>query len=216
LETAERSPEALPAFALDQVRRAVTDGEGSVRGGSLTPGRIGEAEVDLVRRILFAYGGAGGVAVTRAEAEVLFAINDGLAEDGHCEAWDDLFARAICNAVCATLPYRPGDRQDALAREAFLGSRDGVGGFMRKVFGSRERVREAGSTLEASMAVRNAAKERAEAFAAPVVSGEAEWLIARITADGQVNGREARLLRTLRELSPSVHASLQPYIDEAA
>ncbi|MEM7567355.1 MAG: hypothetical protein AAF321_09005 [Pseudomonadota bacterium] len=65
LETAERSPEALPAFALDQVRRAVTDGEGSVRGGSLTPGRIGEAEVDLVRRILFAYGGAGGVAVTR-------------------------------------------------------------------------------------------------------------------------------------------------------
>ena len=37
---------------------------------------IAKAEVDLLRRILYAYGGDGNIAITRAEAEVLFRINE--------------------------------------------------------------------------------------------------------------------------------------------
>ena len=80
LETAKFSTEGLVSFALDQVSHAVIEGEGPlVRGGDLVPGVIGEAEVDLLRRILYAFGGDGNVGITRSEAEVLFTLNDATA-----------------------------------------------------------------------------------------------------------------------------------------
>ncbi|MBZ0230345.1 MAG: hypothetical protein K8F58_18100, partial [Bauldia sp.] len=81
LEAARTSPPSLVQFALRQVQSAVVDGDGPLADGRvIVPGRVDRAEADLLRRILYAFGGDGGIAVTRAEAEVLFDINDATAD----------------------------------------------------------------------------------------------------------------------------------------
>jgi hypothetical protein len=80
LDKARWSPPSLAPFALGQVRDAVISGVGVTRAGQmLQPGTIGQSEIDLIRRILYAFAGDGGIAVTRAEAEILIAINKALA-----------------------------------------------------------------------------------------------------------------------------------------
>src|SRR5262249_2932840 len=95
------SPVSLSAFALPQLKRAVAEGEGPLRSGQTTtePGVISEPEVELVRRVLYAFGGDGNVAVTRDEADVLFDINDAIADPDANEAWTDLFVKAVTNVV---------------------------------------------------------------------------------------------------------------------
>ena len=76
LDKARWSPQSLVAFALAQVERAVIEGTGPLRAGkSLAAGVINEAEVELLKRILYAFGGDGNIAITRPEAEILFAID---------------------------------------------------------------------------------------------------------------------------------------------
>ena len=65
LEKAQTSPQRLVAFALGQVKKAVIEGEGPLaRGGKLVKGTVGRDEAELIRRILFAFGGDGNIAVT--------------------------------------------------------------------------------------------------------------------------------------------------------
>src|SRR5262245_53180700 len=54
LDQARWSPQSLVRFALEQVRHAVIDGTGPLRSGKLLePGMVSEADVDLLRRILY-------------------------------------------------------------------------------------------------------------------------------------------------------------------
>src|SRR4029453_18533267 len=96
LDKARWAPQSLVRFALDQVRRAAIDGTGPFRAGKkLGPGRVCEAEVDLLRRILYSFGGDGNIAVTRPEAEVLFDIDAATAAADNHPAWTDIFVNAI-------------------------------------------------------------------------------------------------------------------------
>ncbi len=94
LEAAKSSPESLSAFALEQVKHAVINGGGPVAehrkllvhdhedaplrteldprsmGGELTPGTIGAPEVAMLRRILYSFGGSGGVAMHNAPLDL--------------------------------------------------------------------------------------------------------------------------------------------------
>ena len=45
-----------------------------LRGGAYKPGVVTEADVNLLRRIFYAYGGDQHIAISRAEAEVLFEV----------------------------------------------------------------------------------------------------------------------------------------------
>lgn len=118
LDKARWSPPSLAAYALQQVKIAVTSGAGPIRSGlSLEPGVIGEAEVDLVRRIVYAFGGDGGIAVTRPEAQMLLAINRAVLPGKSCPAWTELFVKAVGNAVLGGLGYNVPSREQALAFE---------------------------------------------------------------------------------------------------
>ncbi len=71
LEAATSAPEALSAYGLRQVAHAVIDGDGPLTGGRrLRKGTIDAADVATLRRILYAFGGSGNAAITRAEADV--------------------------------------------------------------------------------------------------------------------------------------------------
>ncbi|PWE16523.1 hypothetical protein DDZ18_12195 [Marinicauda salina] len=224
LEQAERAPEALSAFALDQVRRAVVEGTGplprkNAGGGALTPGRVGEAEAELVRRILYAFGGDGAVAVTKSEAEVLFDINDAVEGADNHPAWTDLFVKALANFLMAASGYEAPSRREALRREEWLESETGgVGDFMARMaktgFSGLIRQYRAPSLREA-WADRNEVMDARQEEAEAVTSDEAEWLARRMRRDGEFGEAERALLKFIGEESPDIHPALKPLIDAA-
>ena len=121
LDKARWVPQSLVRFALDQVKDAIINGAGPLRSGKPRgPTVVIEADVDLLRRILYSFGGDGNLAVTQAEAEVLFDIDAATAEADNHPAWSDLFVKAIANCVMAASGYAPPPREVALARDAWL------------------------------------------------------------------------------------------------
>jgi len=220
LEKATSSPAHLSAFALDQVKHAVDHGDGPLAKGELTPGRVGADEADLIRRVLYAFGGEGNIAVTRAEAEVLFDINDATAEADNDPAWTDLFVKALTNTLMAASGYQPPNREVALKREAWLSSQSGgVGGFFAKmVSGGLKGVFDAyrQPDIEGQWAQRNQRFAETSAAAEVVSETEAEWLAGRIGRDGKLHENERAVLRFIAEQSPDIHPSLKPLIDKAA
>jgi hypothetical protein len=221
LEKAQSSPERLSAFALAQVKRAVVEGEGPLAGGgSLEPGRVGKDEAQLVRRILYAFGGEGNVAISRAEAEVLFDINDATATAENDPEWSDLFVKAIANFMMAASSYSVPTRADALRREAWLDEPTGgvANIFGRMAAGGLRGFLKAyrGPDAEDGWAARNATADAKIADAEVVNAEEAEWLARRIGRDGTLHANEVALLRFIRDEAPSVHPSLQSLIAKAA
>ncbi|WP_367165799.1 hypothetical protein, partial [Mesorhizobium sp.] len=146
LEKAKSSPNGLCAYALEQVAHAVIDGKGSLmHDGKLVPGLIAKAEVELLRRILYAHGGDGNIAITRAEAEMLFKINERTAAADNDPSWNDLFVKAIANFVMCSAGYEAPMRDVALRRDSFFEQAEpGIGSFFgRMVSGGLAGIMEA-------------------------------------------------------------------------
>jgi len=220
LEEAESSPETLVKFALRQVELAVVSGEGPLADGEkLVPGRVTKAGATLLRRILYAFGGEGGIAITRSEAEVLFDINDATFGADNDPEWTDLFVKAITNCIMAASGYQVPPRQVALAREHWLDSPDaGIGGFFAKMAagGLKGIIKAYTAPADAGWAARNAAMQRDIRAAEVVTGGEAEWLADRINRNGKMGENEKALLRFIGKEAPDIHPSLKPLISKAA
>ncbi len=223
LEVAVTSPPKLSAFALRQVAAAVVDGRGPLADGrSLEPGVIGEAEVELMRRILFAFGGDGAIGITREEAAVLFDLNDRTREADNHVAWSDLFVKAIANFLMAARGYSVLSREEALRREAWLDEPPrGVTGLFGDITSALlanglKGVWRAWREEESAQAAHNRVQLEAMRVAEVVTSDEVRWLADRIGRDGVIHDNERALLRFLREESPDIHPSLQTLLDTAA
>ena len=222
MERATSVPPFLAAFALDQVAIAVVEGKGALtRGRTLTPGRIGEDEVNLLRRILYAAGGDGHVAITRNEAEVLFRINDNTSEADNHLSWTELFTKAIAYSVMAASGYEAPSREEALHREEWLGDTwVNLGRFFSKMFAGSldahlEAVRlETGS--ETYYGRRNAEQAEMRTSAEKIDVSEAKWLVDRIGRDGVMHENERELLEFLKRESPHIHPALQPLLEKVA
>jgi len=211
LEKATSSPPELVTFAMGKVKDAVVSGEGPTRAGmKLQPGSIGRAEVDLLRRILYAFGGEGAAAVSRCEAEMLFEINDATLYGENDPSWQDLFVKAIANNMMALSGYRVSSREEALRREAWLSDTAvSVGGFFDRMMSG---WRDALSTYERpgrDLDVESATNER-------ITAGEAGWLKERIMRNGHVCANQKALLAFIREESPDIHPELRDLFELAA
>jgi hypothetical protein len=213
LDKSRWSPQSLVTFALGQVRDAVLSGDGPIRDGSeAAKGSVSEYDVELLRRILYAFGGDGNVAITRSEAEVLFEINDATAGADNAEGWRDLFVKAIANCVLAASMYTAPSREQALAREAWLDRRGdlSIGTMaegMARDFGNLLSVYREQSREEQLIA-------RLERQKIEIVTGEeitvaeATWLAARIGRDGVLTPNEKALVEYLRSESWKVAPEL--------
>ncbi|TPJ34362.1 hypothetical protein [Mesorhizobium sp. B2-8-3] len=223
LEEAKSSPGQLSAYALEQVAHAVIDGKGPLMlGGDLVPGLIATAEVDLLRRILYAYGGDGNIAITKAEAEILFRINDRTAAAENDPSWNDLFVKAIANYVMCSAGYEPPTREVALRHETFLDeAAPTLGGFFgRMVSGGLAGILGAYQSpgdIEAEWEARNRATEALARRAETIDASEAEWLTERV-GGGQrpLRDNERALLTLIRHASPEIHPALKPLLDKVA
>jgi hypothetical protein len=220
LERARWAPQSLVRFALDQVKHAVLLGAGPLRSGAtLPPGNVSDSDVELLRRVLYAFRGDGNLAVTRPEAEVLFDIDAGTAAADHCRAWPDLFIKAIASAVMAASGYAAPPREAALAQDAFLSRRGelsldhilrGMVTGLKSWFGGyKEQTQE-------ERAIARLTQQKIEIVThEPLDVAQAEWLAARIAGDGKLTPNRRALLVYLKGERATIHPVLQALIDKA-
>lgn len=242
LEKARWSPPSLVRFAMEQIGEAVQTGSGPIRAGQpVERGAITPGEVELLRRLIFAFGGDGNIAVTRTEADVLIDINKAIAPGKSCPEFSRLFVQAIANAVLHGLGYAVPSRQEALRAaatgessderaagsliiDAFTGGAAGatararLGGFMGRMLTGR--AGEAWSTYRVQsseeQALAKLERQRLEIITnEKIAEADAEWLASRLGRDGKLDENEAALLEFLQRESPVLPPVLQRLIDGA-
>ncbi len=221
IETARWSPPSLSAFALSQVQHAVESGSGPLRSGQAPEiGAITQAEINMLRRIVLGFGREGSVAVTRAEAGALIAINQAIAPEKCPPAWTDFFVNAVGHGVLAALGRAVPSRGRAFADDAWAFSggsatsiglpgvgavpADPAGSFGS--FGGTVIAGGAGSIW--SSCRQQTAEERAmarlERQRLEIVTNEQIdecgeiWLAARLGRDGRLDRNEMALLAYLK------------------
>lgn len=221
LEVASSAPASLSNYALKQVADAVLDGSGPLaKGGQLEPGVINAYEVHLIRRILHAMSGPGGLSVTREEAELLFRMNERSLHDANDSSWNDVFVKSIANYVCGHSRHTLASREDALRHYEFLESdTGGTAGFLGRMFsGGLSEVREAiANPTSMSRDTAPATDRDAEVAASERVDAiEARWLADKIGSDGQMHDNERALLKFIGNISIDIHDDLKPLMAKVA
>ena len=230
IEKAREVPPAFAAFALRLVKDAVMYGCGpDAHGRPLDSGRITEADVGLLSRILWGAGSEGLLAVSRDEAEALFAIADATAGADNTPAFDDLFARAVGNyllgATGRAVPPRdvalrwetePAYKADVLAAlSRVLASAPGAmdAKFMSQTL---RNVRSLGEDVEHAHAIQNAARESAADLAAIMTPDKAGWLLEHIDKNGRMTAAERALVRFVAREAGALDVSLKDAIAKVA
>jgi hypothetical protein len=221
LDKARWAPQSFVRFALDQVRNAVLHGGGPLRSGKvLEPGVVTAGDVDLLRRILFAFGSDGNLAVTRLEAEVLFDIDEATAQADNCRAWPELFIKAVAGSMLAASGYAAPPREMALAQESFLDRRgelsldnilSGMVTGMRGWFGGYS------AQTDEERAIARLTQQKIEIVTHERLAvADAEWLASRIARGGRMTPNQRALLIYLKAESTTIHPVLQALLDKAA
>ncbi len=222
LEKARWSPVRLVRYALEQVKLAVLEDTGPLRSGSgLKKGVIAESEVELLRRILYAFGGDGNIAITRDEAEILFDINDATVGVEPNPAWTDLFTKAVANLLMSSSGYAVPSREAALHSEAWLETRGEMAPTSllgKMISGSLASVLSAYREQTAEeRALARLERQRAEIVTnEEITEEEAEWLAERIGRDGVLSANERTLIAFLHKESPKIHPILAERVAELA
>jgi hypothetical protein len=222
LEVAKFSPERLVRFALEQVKQAVVEAKGPLMiGGELVPGLVGATEVELLRRILYAFGGDGNIAITRSEAEVLFEINDATADSRNDPAWNDLFVKAIANFVMCTSGYEAPTREVALRQENFFDRADAdISGFFARMASGGARGMLAAyrlpTDIDSDWEARNQCNDANKRRAERIDNTEAKWLAERIGRNGRLHDNERALVKFIEQSSPSIHPDLRTLLEKVA
>jgi len=118
LEHAEYAPASLRRFALNAIEQTVLTGEGPTRSGAPVGVRIDDAEVSLIRRLIFAPAGDGPASVSKAEAEMLFRIKDATLDKENSPEWKKLFVQGVANHLMAHQSYAPPSPDEEMRLEA--------------------------------------------------------------------------------------------------
>lgn len=207
LETAVETPPQLHGFIADALRASIISEE---RGYG-----IDEYEAELVRRFIFAKGGSGNLAVTRAEAELLFDLNDATAHLGAHPAWTDFFVKGVANHLMAHFGYHAPSHDEARRTQQFMSDHSAnAGGFLKRMLaGGLNGFKEEEKSLAAR---RNEARERDAAAAEVVTPLEADWLADRIGRNGELHESERALIDHIRDLGAELPPALKTIVERAA
>jgi hypothetical protein len=218
LSAARWSPVSLSTFALSQVRNAVKTGGGPLRRDrAVAAGTIAESEVELLRRILYAFGGDGNVAVTRDEADVLFDIDELVGSAAPNAGWTDLFAKAVANVMMAASGCSVPSRELALRPEAGLKDQHGHPDVISTLL---EMVHENLAAMQSAycdQSIEERALARLEYQRIEIITHEAiavadaGWLVGRLGRNGRLSPSERAVVAYLNREAPKVH----PAISEA-
>lgn len=228
---ADHCPPELAELVLMSVRESVLDPDEAAYGRGRRPRVVDAVDVELIKRAIYAPATAGGITVTRLEAEVIFDINsatDGAAND---PAWKQLFVYAIGNHLMFPRPHTPPPPPaEVVRREEWLKERRSIGGLFKQIgaetlntgagkieFGARFKL--ALKAMGGPVQERDLDAETREAKVAyereTIDEEEANWLFARLRRDGDLHENERALLTFIRNTSPKIHSSLDKFMTEA-
>ena len=204
IDVSRWSPEILIAFALSQVSHAVTKGTGPLRDGGRPNGTIADDEVELVRGMIYAFGGDGNISVTRAEAEMLCDINDNLDPELTNEAWAELYVKAMASYLLGASGYSVPTREEALRRQIWLETRGDllpVELIKSIASSSLDDILDAyGQQCQAERTVARLEQQHHRIITGDrLTSDEAEWLTERLSRNGGLTYAEKALIAYLQE-----------------
>jgi hypothetical protein len=201
IERARDVPPSFSAFALRLAKDAAIYGDGAdAKGAAHVSGRVDAADVAMLQRILWGAGSEGQLAVSREEAEALFAIADATTGADNVPAFDDLFAKAIGNYLIGATGRGVPDRNTALRFDNAGSYKGDMVAVMRQMLTSAPdfpgalRERTLGQYVEDEHAHRNMVRDVEIEVAAILTPAKAEWLNERIARNGVTNGPEKALL----------------------
>ena len=218
LKVAQKPGDRLEAYALRQVLEAVKSGRGYVGQNQLKPGVIGQAELRLLRQVFYGVGSAGGMGISKMEAQHIFALNEATKGRDNDPEWQRFFVSAISNHLMMIAAPTPVPAEEVLRRKAWLESDEGIysgfGGLtlssivdaFKSVFSNEEEDSTGGFTILNT--------ERFE-HAERITENEADWLITALKADGEIDANERALLDFIRQECPDINESLRPLLDAA-
>lgn len=95
IERARTCPVDVGYLVLKAVWDSVMDPAKAAYGGDRRPKAITAEDVDIIRKAIHATGSDDGIAVSRAEAELLFALERETNDAENDIAWRDLFVQAV-------------------------------------------------------------------------------------------------------------------------
>ncbi len=201
IERAENVPTKLKDYVIAQVEREVLEGTGPTRdGGELSSQHITDAEVHILRRVIFASGGHGPAAATRFDAEMLFRLKDETLAEDNAPGWDDLFLDGVSNYLKGfTLHNAQLDHARAKELQAFVSdNKPNIGRFMGQIAREMPSARNHfgkvfGKKDPNSVDAQPSFTERAIAGEA-ITDHEQEWLDRMIESDGEADELERRLI----------------------
>ena len=225
LETAVSTPPDMTGFIGEQIKRHVMEKE----GGAV----IDSDDVKMISRFIFAAGGDGNVAVTKAEAELLFDLSDATARVNNAPEWNDFFKKAISNHLMAHIGFNPLGRRDALSHytpdptdggpieqvqlkdeNAFDRSRSSTFDMLMNIFTPKAAHRR---RVERRHREANERREAEAAVAEKITPEEADWVADRIGRDGVLHPSEKALIQYMRdELDADLPPKLKALAERAA
>jgi len=208
LETADATPEALDVFVLGGLKSSLTKRS--------EPRALTKADVELLRRAVFALGGEGNIEVSRREADLLFDINDAVHGEANDPAWAEFFVRAVADSVLRAQTYVELSTAEALKAEAFLADTTvRPFAFLGAILHPARTVGQFGqhdADILDMWAARNAVDTAADEAARSVEADEAHWLMDRMQRDGKFDANERQLIRFLVENARAIDPALHPAI----
>ena len=221
LEKAIDAPERLEILALETVRNAVLEGDYELLGNArLRQGVLGDPEVALLRRVIYAKAAGRSEAISRAEADLLFDLNDATVCAENCSAWSALFVNAISNYLLVQSGYEPPSRERMKQIDLWLNQpSDGKNGFLKEMangigrgsfFSDVSDIFNGITPMEEYYASRVNADAQNREAAEHVNAQEAAWLCARIGRDGALTPNERAVLLFLKAGRYDLDAALDP------
>lgn len=214
-------PDALKVLALAAVRDSVLHPATAAYGSNRPPAVVSAGDVAILRKVLYGPAGDGGITVTRAEAEVVFDLNDATRGQKNAPEWREFFVKAIANYLMfpRSAPVVPSADEER-RREAWLAERRGVGQLIHGVGAALARrdvpFAEAWREFDPTGAQRARDEQDAEDRRArealrreAIDADEARWLAERLLRDGGIDDNEHALLRFIRDHAPAIDPTLE-------
>ena len=223
----ESCPEALGLAALAAVKDSVLTPETAAYGSNRPPAVISPADVEILRKVVYAPGSPGAYTVTRGEAELLFDLDRATRGSENAAGWPDLFAKAIANALmfprgAPTVPAA----DEALRRERWLEERGSIGSLLASIGKAAakgdipfsEAVRETdlfGSGQARDQREKEDARVGEALHREAIDAEEARWLVGQLRRSDSRSAGERKLLAFIEANAPSVDPALHPFFEAA-
>ena len=234
IEKAREVPAAFSSFALRLVKDMVLYGDGvDARGRPHDGGRVSEADINSLQRIVWGAGSEGLMAVSRAEAEALFSIAHASAGHDNDPKFDDFFAKAIGNYLLGATGRAVPAREVAFRWETESTYKKDAVNILGAVFGKRRNAnwgqlkdpgfykdtilnaRTLAQDLEIRFEQENVAYDAAQIAASVMTADKAGWLLDHIDQNGVMTEPEKALVRFIRREASALDPSLAKVLEKA-